>query len=124
MEFTYQYFSPEKDYTPKINIITITITMNMDTSEEYLMNSENNVAILVVAFLSTPETFETQLRNSKQHFFYTQNAFFSLQKKVNSKNLFLGLVGDENECAYISALEDGGVEFIGTPDNKPGVRLK
>lgn len=63
------------------------------------MNSENNVAILVVAFLGTPETFETQLRDSKQRFSYTQNAFFSLQKKVNNQNLFLGLVGDENECA-------------------------
>jgi hypothetical protein len=62
------------------------------------MNSENKVAILVVAFLGVPET-SSQLSNSKLRYFYTQNAFLGLQKKVNSQNLFLGLVGDENECA-------------------------
>lgn len=62
------------------------------------MKSNKNIAVLVVAFLGVPETVESKLKNSENRYLYTKTAFLSIQRKIIKKNLYLGLVGDCNEC--------------------------
>lgn len=62
------------------------------------MIKTKKIAVLVVAFIGVPETVESKLKDSYARYIYTKRAFLSLQKKINNKNLFLGLVGDKDEC--------------------------
>lgn len=60
--------------------------------------NRNRVAILIVAFLGTPETIASKLRDSEIRYQHTKNAFLEIKKNIGNQSIFLGLVGDESEC--------------------------
>jgi hypothetical protein len=62
------------------------------------MKSKNEVAILVVAFLGEPETIQSKLKDKEIRYLHTKYALLEIKKDIENQRLFLGLVGDENEC--------------------------
>jgi len=63
------------------------------------MTFNKNIAILIVAFLGKPKTIQSKLKDSDIRYLHTKNAFLKIRKYVGNENLFIGLVGDQNDCS-------------------------